>query len=72
MKVENSYSIDGNIVEKVFSNKSISVYRFDRDDAEAVLYFCNNQNGDVIFVQKIQADCGQNTAFISSIDFCLI
>ena len=67
MKVESVFSIDGNVVEKVFTKGSIDVYEYSNGNDEKVFYFV--QNGNVIFNQHITADCGQNYGYIDTVDF---
>lgn len=69
MKIEKVISIEGNIVSLVFRGKNISVYHYDEDDSSMVVYFVSNQNEDVLFKQKISADCNQNVGFISDINY---
>lgn len=71
MKVETVLMIDGNQVEKVFQKGDILIYQYNIDDSMtgAILFFVNNKTQEVMFKQKIIADCGQNVGYIDRIDF---
>jgi hypothetical protein len=68
MKIETKVVIDGKPCTCVFSKGTFKVFCVDslEQDIET-LYFVNNET--VIFEQVIRADCGQNTGYISSIDY---
>lgn len=67
MKVDTVFSIDGKIVDRVFTRGNIHVYEYELDDDERILYFV--QGGLVIFTQRIEAGGRQNEGFISSVTF---
>lgn len=67
MKVETKFTIGGNVVEECFKCNDLTVYSYEIDMTCHILYFV--KNGNVLFKQTIQADCGQNTGYIDSIDF---
>lgn len=67
MKVESVFSIDGKVVDKVFTKNSMTVYEHSNGDDDKVFYFV--QNGVVIFKQRILANCGQNYGYIDRVDF---
>jgi hypothetical protein len=70
MKVEKVLAIEGNRVSEVYQNKNIIVYQTSEGyDYSATLYFVNKSNDEVMFKQRIDADCGQNVGYISSINF---
>lgn len=67
MKIQNTVVIDGNIVDKVFQNKDLTIYECKPDIDHMILYFVKNEY--VLFKQEIFADCGQNQGFISDVNF---
>lgn len=70
MKVEKVLAIEGNHVSEVYQNRNIIVYQTSEGhDYSATLYFVNKSNDEVMFKQHIDADCGQNVGYISSVNF---
>jgi len=68
MKIETKTVIDGKPCTKVFSKGQISVFSVDCDETDTeTVYFVNGET--VLFRQVITADCGQNTGYISSVDY---
>ena len=68
MNVEMKVVINGRPCSKVFQKNDIIVYSVDNcDSSEEILYFAKGEK--VLFMQTINADCGQNTGFISGIDY---
>ena len=71
MKVEKSFTINGEVVQEVFRKGSTIVYQTEEkhNDSGATLYFANNGNNEVQFKLFVDADCNQNFGFIDKIDF---
>ncbi len=68
MKIETKVVIGGKPCTKIFNKGAISVFSVDSDESDTdVLYFVNGET--VLFEQKITADCGQDTGYISGIEF---
>lgn len=67
MKVEQSYVIDGAVVEKISSFEDLEVYSYDPDENSTTLFFC--KKGKVVKKLFVSADCAQNCGFISNLAF---
>lgn len=68
MKIEKRIVIDGKPCLEIFKYDNIIVYEVDTDLRDStLLYFAR---GDIVlFSQTINADCSQNTGFISELSF---
>lgn len=71
MKVEKSFTIDGEIVDEVFKKDFQTVYQTNTvsDDSHITLFFVNNKTGEVMFKLVVDADCNQNFGFIDKVEF---
>ena len=71
MKVEKSFTIDGELVQEVFKKGNTTVYQTEEKngDSGATLYFVNSQSNVIQFKLFVDADCNQNFGFVSTIDF---
>lgn len=68
MKIEKRIVIEGKPCSEVFKYGDIIVYEVDTDDRDSsLLYFARGDT--VLFSQTINADCSQNTGFISELSF---
>ncbi len=68
MKIETKIVINGKPCTQVFSKGAFKVFSVDSSMSDMeTLYFVNGET--VLFEQVIKADCGQNTGFISGIDY---
>ena len=71
MKVEKSFTINGEIVQEVFKKGTATVYQTEEkhDDSGVTMYFVNSQSNVIQFKLFVDADCNQNFGFVSKIDF---
>lgn len=71
MKVEKSFTINGEIVNEVFKKDFQTVYQTQPilDDSRITLFFVNNKTGEVMFKLVVDADCNQNFGFIDKVEF---
>lgn len=71
MKVEKSFTINGEIVDEVFKKDFQTVYQtqIGSDDSHITLFFVNNKTGEVMFKLVVDADCNQNFGFIGAVEF---
>lgn len=71
MKVEKSFTINGEIVNEVFKKDFQTVYQTQPilDDSSVTLFFVNNKTGEVMFKLVVDADCNQNFGFIDKVEF---
>lgn len=67
MEVLTSFTIEGQVVKGIATVDGYTVYRLERDDSEATLFF--TKNSKVKFKLEVCAGTSQNFAFISDIDF---
>lgn len=71
MKVEKSFTIDGEIVNEVFKKDFQTIYRTQEtsNDSHITLFFVNNKTSEVMFKLFVDADCNQNFGFIGEVQF---
>lgn len=71
MKVEKSFTIDGEVVDEVFKKDFQTVYQtqIGSNDSHITLFFVNNKTGEVMFKLVVDADCNQNFGFIGAVEF---
>lgn len=71
MKVEKSFTIDGEVVYEVFKKDSQTVYQTQimSNDSRLTLFFVNNKTGEVMFKLVVDADCNQNFGLICAVEF---
>lgn len=71
MKVEKSFTINGEIVNEVFKKDFQTVYQTNvtLDDSFVTLFFVNNKTGEVMFKLVVDADCNQNFGFVDKVEF---
>lgn len=70
MQVEKVLAIEGNHVSEVYQNRNIIIYQTSEEhEYSATLYFVNKSKDEVMFKQHVEADCGQNIGYISSVKF---
>lgn len=69
MKVEKAFTIDGKVVSECFQKGNITVYINDKDITEVICYYVDNKSSEVLFKQRVSADMGQGTGYISDVTF---
>lgn len=71
MKVEKSFTINGEIVNEFFKKDFQTVYQTNvtLDDSFVTLFFVNNKTGEVMFKLVVDADCNQNFGFVDKVEF---
>lgn len=68
MKVETSFTVDGNIVTKAFEGTDFIVYESD-SNIEKILYLVSKKTGTVCLKQVIECESYQNTGYVESMKF---
>lgn len=68
MKLESAFTIDGNVVRKVFSQGGVDVFHSEKPDSDLNVYFVNDA-GHVILTQEVTCGMSQGTSFVDIVEY---